>query len=281
MQHTSLSDCPWHWALENANWPENSKCPRTNSSMLVHALHAAMQGAPEWDNDDNSKKEAIKRYKRLKTNRCNISVPEKEDMRTATGGKKSPQTVMQRVAPVRPGAQRAPVIINPVPRTKTHHQPSLPVSPPVSRIPNPGSGRQWHKQAAPRPAFPLPVSHPVPVHGGWADHQPSLPVCPPVSRIPNPGSGWQWHKQAAPRPAFPLPVSHPVPVHGGWADHQPSLPVCPPVSRIPSPGSGWQWHKQAAPRPVFPPPVSRPVHRPTASHSVPVWWAPRVPRGPG
>ena len=222
-----MSDCPWHWALKNANWPENSKCPQTTDthsrSMLVHALHAAMQGAPEWDNDDNSthcKQEAVKWYDLLKANGCDVSVPEKEDRRTATGDKKSPQTVMQRVAPVRPGAQRAPVIINPVPRTKTHHQPSLPVSPPVSRIPNPGSGWQWHKQAAPRPAFPLPVSHPVPVHGGWADHQPSLPVSPPVSRIPNPGSGWQWHKQAAPRPVFPPPVSRPVHAH--------SVPTAPP-----------------------------------------------------
>ena len=109
--------------------------------MLVHALRAAMQEALGWENsrgqptqnnnDDNCKQEAVKRYNLLKKN-CDVSVPEKEDRRSATAGKKSPQTVMsQRVAP---GAQRAPVIINPLPRTKMHHQPSLP-SPPLFLMP--------------------------------------------------------------------------------------------------------------------------------------------------
>ena len=118
-----MSDCPWHFWLQKANWPDESLCPQTTDthsrSMLVHALRAAMQGAPEW-NDHNCKNEAIKRYEQLQ--KCSISVPEKEDMlRTATGGQKSPQTVMQRVAPVRQGAQRAPIIIKPVPKV---HQPS-------------------------------------------------------------------------------------------------------------------------------------------------------------
>jgi hypothetical protein len=154
--------------------------------MLVHALRAAMQGAPEW-NDHNCKNEAIKRYEQLQE-KCSISVPEKEDMlRTATGGQKSPQTVMQRVAPVRQGAQRAPIIIKPVPKV---HQPS-----PVPRATQGYAGLRRANVTMPQspPVTPQQKVTPWLASNGLEPVASQFrPVSPPVSRMPNPGSGRQW-----------------------------------------------------------------------------------------